>query len=139
MLQRLLPWLMVLLPGSVMAAASGAVSSAQPVTSGSIVQVALSLLLVIAVIFGLAWLMRRMQAGAGFSSKGMKVVAMLPLSTRERVVLVDVGGRQLLLGVAPGRVSLLQSFDEPVLDAGASGGAEFRQRLKQALRPGSGS
>ncbi|WP_210395728.1 flagellar biosynthetic protein FliO [Motiliproteus sediminis] len=138
MRQHLLPALLLLLPVASQAATSGAASSVSPVSSGSIIQVLLALLLVVAAIFVLAWLMRRMQAGAGFATKGMKVVAMLPLSTRERVVLVDIGGQQLLLGVAPGRVSLLQRFDEPVLDTASPGGGEFRERLKQALRSGSG-
>jgi flagellar protein FliO/FliZ len=45
----------------------------------------------------------------------MKVVAALSVGPRERVVLVDVGGQQLLLGVAPGRVNMLHRFEQPVI------------------------
>jgi flagellar protein FliO/FliZ len=45
-------------------------------------------------------------------------VAQLSLGTRERAVLVRVGGQELLLGVAAGSVRTLHSFTAPV-DAAA--------------------
>jgi len=46
-------------------------------------------------------------------------------------VLIEVGGRQVLLGVSPGRVSLLESYDEPIITAPQSG--EFASQLKASL------
>jgi flagellar protein FliO/FliZ len=59
------------------------------------------------------------------------VVAALPLGTREKAVLIEIGGRQLLLGVAPGRVSLLERFEQPVVDI--ESGAGFGARLRDVL------
>jgi len=47
-----------------------------------------------------------------------KVLASLPVGARERIVLMQAGDRQIVVGVAPGRVSALHVLDEP-LDIGA--------------------
>jgi len=99
-----------------------------------LVNVMLSLLVVLAVVFALAWMLRRMQGFTGARNAHMKVIAQLPLSTRERLMLVDVDGRQLLLGVSPGGIRTLHVLDEPVADAsGPDDGASFRDRLMESL------
>ena len=52
-----------------------------------------------------------------FSEKkngALQVVTEIAVGQKERVVLVQVGKQQLLIGVAPGRVSTLHVLDEPV-------------------------
>ena len=67
-------------------------------------QVIASLALVIGLLFGALWIMRRVN-GVGQAVGGqMRVVSSLGLGQRERAVLVSVGEQQILLGVAPGRV-----------------------------------
>lgn len=97
----------------------------------------LGMLFLLLLVVGAWWLVRRMgglqvHGGAG----GMQVLAALPVGPRERVVLVAVGGQQLLLGVAPGRVSLLMKLDEP-LDTSGNGG-DFATRMRQLLQQGLG-
>jgi len=71
-----------------------------------------ALLLVLALIVGLGWLLKRMP-GSGFRpSAGLKLVASLPLGAKERVVVVEVGGQQLLLGVTAGGINALHRLDE---------------------------
>ena len=78
-------------------------------------QVIASLALVIGLLFGALWIMRRVN-GVGQSVGGqMRVVSSLGLGQRERAVLVSVGDQQILLGVAPGRVAALHVFDEPAV------------------------
>lgn len=84
------------------------------VGAGSLMQVTLSLLLVLAVVFGAAWLTRRVRGLGRFGNEALKVVTEVAVGTKERVVLVQVGKQQLLLGVAPGRVNTLHVLDEPV-------------------------
>ena len=81
----------------------------------------------------LAWLVRRI---SGFSpmSRQMRVLAVLPLSTREKAVLVEVGQQQLLLGVAPGRVNLLKQFDEPVVMPAEQATPAFAARLADVIQ-----
>lgn len=78
-------------------------------------QVIASLALVIGLLFGALWIMRRVN-GVGQAVGGqMHVVSSLGLGQRERAVLVSVGDQQILLGVAPGRVAALHVFDEPAV------------------------
>ena len=83
--------------------------------AGSLTQVTLSLLLVLGVVFAAAWLTRRLRGISRFGNGALQVVTDIAVGTKERVVLVQVGKQQLLLGVAPGRVSTLHVLDEPVV------------------------
>ncbi|OMH30042.1 flagellar biosynthetic protein FliO [Motiliproteus sp. MSK22-1] len=104
-----------------------------PFSTDSILQMLFGLGLVVALIFTLAWLLKRIGGVGGFAQSGLRVVATLPLSTRERAVLVQAGDKQLLLGVAPGRVNLLETFDKPVIDSASTSGNQFSHRLKDAI------
>jgi flagellar protein FliO/FliZ len=86
-------------------AASPAAAPAGP--AFGTVRVVLALALVVASVYGAAWLMRRLRV-AGFAGDArLQVVAQVSLGTRERAVLLRTGGRELLVGVAPGNVRLL--------------------------------
>jgi flagellar protein FliO/FliZ len=64
-------------------------------------------------LLGARWFMR--YGGAqGVATGALRVVASLHLGQRERAVVVQVGERQLLLGVAPGRVALLHELGTPL-------------------------
>ena len=98
-----------------------------------LLSVAMSLLLIIGLIFALAWLLRRFGQGAFLNQQAMKVVASMPLGTRERLLIVEVGGQQLLLGVTAQRISTLHVFDEPVVDVSGGTSPEFKKRLMAIL------
>ena len=66
--------------------------------------VVLSLLLVVGFIFAAAWIVRRMPLGLGRSNGPLKVLAALPLGPRERLVLVEARGEELLIAVSPAGV-----------------------------------
>src|SRR5262245_6888350 len=74
-------------------------------TAGSLAQVTLSLLLVLAAVFAAAWVARRLRGLGRFGANVIQVVADAPLGTKERAVLIEVGGQQLLLGVTAGQIS----------------------------------
>ncbi|WP_421866709.1 flagellar biosynthetic protein FliO [Motiliproteus sp.] len=105
----------------------------------ALAQLVVGLVLVLLLFVVLAWLVKRSGVAGGFSHSRMKVISTLPLGARERAVLVQVGDRQLLLGVAPGRVSLLQNFDTPVIEAeqSAPGFANWLNRAVAEQRAGS--
>lgn len=74
----------------------------------------LALALVLGLILGLAWLLRRLP-GAGFRPvEGLRVVASLQLGAKERAVVLDVGGTQLLLGVTPAGITRLHELAQPL-------------------------
>ncbi len=110
------------------------VGSQLPDQGAYIGQVMMGLVLVLALIFAIAWVMRRFGQGTLMGGQHMKVVSSLPLGPREKLLLVDVGGEQLLLGVTPGRINCLHNFNSPVVSTEASSdGSEFSQKLKDIL------
>jgi flagellar protein FliO/FliZ len=95
------------------AAAPAATLAAAPAAPG-LFGAFMALLLVLGLILGLAWLLRRLP-GAGFRpSEGLHVVASLQLGAKERAVVVEVGGQQLLLGVTPAGISRLHELPQPL-------------------------
>ncbi len=98
--------------------------------------VVVGLLLVLALIFGLAWLVRKMGPGVLAGGQSMKIISALAVGPREKVLLVDIGGQQILLGVAPGRVSHLRDFEQPIISEPSTAGGEFSARLRYLLQQG---
>lgn len=110
-------------------------SGNSPDTLGTVMSLGLGLLVVVAAILLCAWLARRVQGLQGMNSQAMKVVAVLSVGQRERVVLVDVAGQQLLLGITPQSVRTLHVFDEPVIHP-RDGGGDFASKLQSMLSRG---
>jgi flagellar protein FliO/FliZ len=97
-----------------MFAAPQAAPVAHPSAISSLGEMTLALLVVLAAIFALAWLMRQLRGAGGRVGNAIDVVANVPLGQKERAVLLKVGGNQILLGVAPGRVNTLYVLPEPL-------------------------
>jgi len=99
-----------------------------------VVQIITALAGVIALIVAVSWVMRRMGNVTGQRNEKLNVVAALSMGARERVVLLQVGEQQLLLGVAPGRIQTLHVLDQP-LDIGSSSHpvSVFQDRLKKIM------
>jgi flagellar protein FliO/FliZ len=95
-----------------------------------------SLALVLGLILAAAWALRRFGRLGSATGGVLRVRAGLPLGGRERIVLIEAGGKHLLLGVAPGRVQILHVFETPVTPASNPvpevGG--FGRRLSAVLR-----
>ena len=91
-----------------------------------------ALFFVLLVFFFLIWVFRRLQPGAVAGAGGtMRVIASLPLGARERLLLVEVGKQQLLLGATPAGITLLHTLSEPLpLD---SSSLAFTGWLRQAM------
>jgi flagellar protein FliO/FliZ len=93
---------------------AAAARTAAPVGAGSLASVTLALLAVLAAIFAVAWLARRVRGIGNRVGNAIDVLADVPLGPKERAVLLKVGAEQILIGVAPGRVSALHVLREPI-------------------------
>ncbi|EQM78033.1 flagellar biosynthetic protein FliO [Pseudomonas stutzeri] len=94
----------------------------------------LGLLLVIGLIFLLAWLLRRVQQLNPRGNQAIKLISSHALGPRERLVLVQVGSEQVLLGLSAGRITPLHVLKEPVhLPDAEPASPEFAQRLMELL------
>jgi len=104
-----------------------------PDTLATVLTLGLGLLAVIAIIYGCAWLIRRMTGMTGMNNNAIRVVSVMAIGTRERIALVEVGGQQILLGVTPSAIRTLQVFEEPVVDAGNPPDSDFARRLQSMI------
>lgn len=107
-----------------------------PNTGAMLLQTLLALAVVVFAIWAAAWLLRRLQNPV--TRRGpLRVIAETPLGMRERAVLLQVGERQVLIGVAQGRVSRLMELDTPVevpTPAHGEGFGALLTRLKGGAR-----
>jgi len=106
---------MQLLIATAQAAGKGAVQVGQHAPSApGLFGAMVALLAVLALVVGLGWLLKRMP-GSGFrSSEGMKLVSSIAVGAKERVVVLEINGQQMLLGVTAGGISHLHALDTPL-------------------------
>ena len=130
------------MPFSVLAAepVASATAAAAPAVSvgvaGQLTQLVFGLLLVLGLIFLLAWLLRRVQqAGAAGKGQVIELIGSRALGPRDRLMLVQVGNEQILLGLSPGTITALHVLKEPVQVPSGTEKAtpEFAQRLMELL------
>jgi flagellar protein FliO/FliZ len=121
-----------------MFAAPQAVPAAHAGGVGELAHVVIALLVVLGVLLLLATLVRRARGWSTRGPKPLEVLADVPLGAKERAVLVRVGSLQLLLGVAPGRVSALHVLAEPLAPLAPTaderpGALSFQALLRRSL------
>ncbi len=95
-----------------------------------------SLFVVIAAILAFGWLYARIRPGHRGQSDAIRVVATRPLGPRERLLVVEVGGEQILVGVTQSQMQSLHTLSEPIRDAvapAATSEAGFAGRLKALM------
>ena len=80
------------------------------VSSGSILQVIFSLILVLAAVVLVAWILKRINLPQHGAGSVIKVISGVAVGQRERIVLVEVNDTWLVVGVAPGQVRTLHSM-----------------------------
>jgi flagellar biosynthetic protein FliO len=87
-----------------------------PESDGGPFRVILGLLLVLALIAGLAWAMKKLNHAKIGNQSVAKIVGGVSVGTRERVVVVEIGGNWVVVGVASGQVTSLANFKVADLD-----------------------
>ncbi|WP_394808011.1 flagellar biosynthetic protein FliO [Nitrosomonas sp.] len=78
------------------------------------------LLLVLAIIGGITWLLKRFSLISPAAAGVVKVVAATGVGQRERVIVVEIDNTWLVLGVAPGRVNMLHTMNKPLTDTAST-------------------
>ena len=77
---------------------------------GSLLQTILALVLVLGLLLGLAWFMKRYGPRAMGASANVKLVGALNIGGRERIMVVEVGNQWIVVGASPGRVNALATM-----------------------------
>lgn len=84
-----------------------------------LIELLLGLLVVVATVLISARVLSRLQRGQGVGGAEFRVVSSLAVGQRERIVLLQIGKSQLLVGVTPAQVATLHVLGEPIVGAGA--------------------
>ncbi|MCM2678976.1 flagellar biosynthetic protein FliO [Echinimonas agarilytica] len=79
-------------------------------TTGQLVSMMISLMVVLAIAIGLAFLWRRFMPQSITGHHGLDIVASRNIGSRERLLLVKVGQRYVLLGATPQSINQLAEF-----------------------------
>lgn len=119
-------WLLALMPFPLFAAGSTNVDLAA--TLGS-------LIFVIALILFFAWLLKRMRVPGvvGGSGSAMSIVKQLPVGTKERIAVVQVGEEQFLIGITSQNINMLSKLEKP-LEISERKLAPFSAQLSQLMK-----
>jgi flagellar protein FliO/FliZ len=110
-------------------AAPAAGDAPRAAASVDLTSLTLSLAAVLGLVLAAAFVVRRLPGGFGFTARSsgpLKVVATLALGPKERLLLVDARGTEVLVAVTPAGVSILSPAAAPrAVAAAADVGAEF--------------
>ncbi len=90
------------------------VQQAAPSAGGGLVRTIVGLAIVIAVIYGLYWVLKQVKASREerSSGQGLSTLATLPLGPNRSLHLVRAGGEVVLLGVGEGGVTPIRTYGE---------------------------
>ena len=105
-----------------------------PLDELDIFQVIAPLLMVIVLIFALAWLVKKMNTSIPAMGKDIEILSTTSLSGQSRLCLVRVAEKDMLIGITASNITLLQTFDEPVVQSRPKENpVEFAEQFKKLL------
>jgi flagellar protein FliO/FliZ len=107
--------------------------SNSPLNSTALVETLLGLGTVLAIIVLLAWLIRRTGRFQGSANGEIKMIAGLPLGTRERAVLLEVDGERILVGVTPQQIRTLHVLGQSSPNQQSQKSEAFDHHLQDIL------
>lgn len=104
-----------------------------PLNSTTLLTTVVGLMLVLSIIGGLAWLIKRTGRFSSSANGAIKVLAAMPLGPRERAVLLEVGDEQILVGVTSQHIQTLHVLDKTVAPTKSNEKHSFKQHLQNIL------
>ena len=112
--------------------AQAATAEAPGVSGTAMLQMLLSLMLIVGILFAGAYFLRKLNFGKNFGNTGpLRVVGGLMISPRERVFLVEVADTWIVVGVVPGQIKTLHTLPKREIPNESAGEKPFSQWLKQ--------
>ncbi len=91
-----------------------------PMSSSYLIQLILGLVIVILCVVALAWVAKKVNKFHSSSDDSIKIISGISVGTREKIVLLQVGEEQLLVGVSPGNINKLHALNTPIINADAN-------------------
>jgi flagellar protein FliO/FliZ len=113
--------------------------TASPLSVSSLAQLTLSLLAIIALIFAVAWLLKRLKLATPRSSGDIAVLQEMSVGPRERIALIRIGQSQVLIGISPNGITSLQPLATAiVLNPSVPAVPAFAEKLRELMKRSGG-
>ena len=125
------------LGSSISAAASetiGAPAVPPVIDTGDILNVVTNLGFIVVAVLVMAWLYRRAQRMQNQNGSIINILATQPVGPKERVLLVEVAGQQLVLGLTASQIRTLHVLDQPLIQEQQAPAMGFAERLRTAMK-----
>lgn len=97
----------------------------------SLGKMALSLLIVVLVVLALGWTFKKLTLRLP-GSKHIKIISSLPLGPKERLLVVEIQGKQRVLGVTPQQINMLFELENPLPEEKLA--SDFHTQLQSFLK-----
>ena len=101
-------------------------------STGTLLQTILALVLVLALLAGLAWAAKRYGPRMAGNSANLRMVGALNIGGRERIMVVEVGDQWIVVGASPGRVNALATMPKGDTSANPAAGASLAGHVPSA-------
>jgi flagellar protein FliO/FliZ len=116
---------------------TGMAQPASPLSAGSLTQLTLSLIAIVALILAISWFLKRLKLAGPRGTGEIAVLEELSVGPKERIVLIRVGESQVLVGVGAGGLVPLTPLAAPIVLKGRPPAPPFVERLREMMqRPG---
>ncbi|MBC8211998.1 MAG: flagellar biosynthetic protein FliO [Gammaproteobacteria bacterium] len=93
-----------------------------------------ALLFIIVLIFGLAWLMKKMQLTQHSSNGLIRIVSAISVGQRDRIALIQVGEEQILVAMTPGKIEKLHTLKTTLsVHRNESAPSSFAEKFNQLV------
>ena len=116
---------------------TGLAQPASPLSVGSLTQLTLRLLAIVALILAISWALKRLKLAGPRGSGGIAVIDELSLGPRDRIALIRVGESQVLVGISAAGFVPLTPLAAPIVLKGGAEMPAFAERLREIMkRPG---
>ncbi|MCW9046618.1 MAG: flagellar biosynthetic protein FliO [Gammaproteobacteria bacterium] len=96
-----------------------------------VLNMAMGLVVVIALILGLAWILKKYGRLPNNNQVDMKVLGGLSLGTREKAILIEIENKRLLVGVTPGHIQTLYVLGDNAVSSVAED--SFETKLEEVM------
>jgi flagellar protein FliO/FliZ len=115
---------------------SQAAETPDPASSGSLIQITLSLLLVVGLLIGLSVVFKKFGMNRITSQLPFKVIGAMAIGNNQRLMVIEVGEEWIVLGVTPQQITTITSMPRQESTKGSGGGdpkVNFSAWMQSAL------
>ena len=110
-----------------------------PLSSENLFRVFGGLVFVLILAVAAIWVLKKIQRFPVTASNGIKMVGSMSIGQRERLIVVQLGEEQLLLGVTPGSVNTLHVLQSPLPNPTGNKSERvfsFQEKLRSVIAQG---